>query len=350
MVKTVAEIGHLVGGQVVGDGTAKIHGVAGIDEAKSGEITFLASRRYQSSLQTTAASAIIVPSGTEVPQKTLVQVTDPRLAFARVMRLFHGARPSVFKGVHPSAVIGRQVKMGRGISIGACVCIEDQVVIGDDVIIFPGVVIGAKSQIGSGSMIYANATIQQETVIGKNVIIHSGTVIGSDGFGYVKEDKGHIKVPQKGTVVIEDDVEIGANVTIDRATLGATRIGRGTKIDNLVQIAHNVVIGPHSLLVAQVGISGSTEIGAGVALGGQVGVVGHIKIGDDSAIGAKSGVSKSIPPRSVYFGLPARPIAKTKRIEACLNRLPELFKRVRFLEKGFKLLERMGNDHPPENH
>lgn len=350
MVKTVAEIARFLDGQLVGDGTAQVSGVSGIAQARPGEITFLDTPRYQRFLKSTGASAVIVPLSTEFPQKTLIRVSDPRLAFAKVMRLFYPFHPPTQKGIHPSAVIGRKVDLGERVSIGACVCIEDQVIIGDDVIIFPGVVIGRESQIGSGSVIHANVTIREETVIGKNVIVHNGAVIGSDGFGYAKEGIQHLKIPQKGNVIVEDDVEIGANATIDRGTLGATRIGRGAKIDNLVQIGHNVVIGPHSVVVAQVGISGSTEIGSGVILAGQVGVVGHIKIGDESVIGAQSGVSKSVPSRSAFFGSPARPLSKAKRIEACVSRLPELFKKVSALEKRLKLLERKGNDHPPEDH
>lgn len=340
MVKTVAEIAHFLDGQLVGDGAAKISAVSGIAEAKPGEITFLATTRYRRFLRKTAASAIIVPPSVAFPQKTLIRVDDPRLAFAKVMRLFYTCFPEGPKGIHPTAVIGQKVSLGHGVNIGALACIENRVTIGDDVTIFPGVVIGRDSQIGSGTVIYANATIREQSVIGKDVIIHSGTVVGSDGFGYAKEDGRYIKIPQKGVVIIEDEVEIGANVAIDRATLGVTRIGRGAKIDNLVQLAHNVIIGPHSLVVAQVGISGSTEIGSGVILAGQVGLVGHIKVGDESIIGAQSGVSKSVPPRSVLFGYPARPHMVAKRIEACLNRLPELFKKVNSLERRLKLLKR----------
>lgn len=351
MVKTAEEIARLLDGQLVGDGSVEISGVAGITEAKQGEITFLDAPKYKPLLKTTTASAVIVTEDEKFPGKTLIRLEDPRLAFAKVMRLFYSYHPQVPGGVHPSAVIGQKVNLGQGVSIGACVCIEDQVVLGDEVIIFPGVFIGRGSRIGNGSVVNANVTIGEETFIGNQVIVHSGTVIGSDGFGYARDGDHHLKIPQKGTVIVENDVEIGANVTIDRGTLGATRIGKGTKIDNLVQIAHNVIIGPNSLVVAQVGISGSTEIGSGVILAGQVGVTGHIKIGDGSVIGAKSGVSKSVAPHSVLFGYPARAITKTKRIEACLSRLPDMFKKVRDLEKKLKAPEKEGdNDRSSENH
>jgi UDP-3-O-[3-hydroxymyristoyl] glucosamine N-acyltransferase len=350
MVKSVAEIARFLDGQLVGDGAAKVSGVSGIIEAQPGDITFLATPRYKRFLKTTSASAVIVPLSAEFPQKTLIRVAHPRLAFAKVMRLFYPYRPQKTDQIHPTAIIGQGVKLGHRVSIGAHVCIDDQVTVGDDVIIFPGVVIGRGSRIGSGSVLYANVTIAQETTIGKNVIVHSGTVIGSDGFGYAQEGERHLKIPQVGTVIVEDDVEIGANVTIDRGTLGETRICQGAKIDNLVQIAHNVVIGPNSLLAGQVGISGSTKIGSGVILAGQVGVTGHIEIGSKSVVGAQSGISKSVPPHSVLFGYPARPLQRTKRIEACLSRLPELFKKVSALEKGLKILQRNRNDRPAKDH
>ncbi|MFC1683734.1 UDP-3-O-(3-hydroxymyristoyl)glucosamine N-acyltransferase [Candidatus Zixiibacteriota bacterium] len=333
MVKTVAEIARLLDGQVVGDGEVQIKGVSGIDQASQGDITFLAEGKYEQLLETTAASAIIVPREIEFPHKTLVRVADPRVGFAKVMRLFYADAPEISPGVHPSSAIARQAQIGQNVRIGAMACIEENAVIGDDVIIFPGVFVGRGTQIGSGSILHANVTVREGVTLGRNVIVHSGAVIGSDGFGYAREGQRYLKIPQIGSVIVEDDVEIGANVTIDRGTLAATRICQGAKIDNLVQIAHNVVVGPNSVLIAQVGISGSSRIGAGVTLAGQVGVVGHIEIGDNSIVGAQSGVSKSIPPGAIFFGSPARPHTKTKRIEACLNRLPELFKKVRDLEK-----------------
>jgi UDP-3-O-[3-hydroxymyristoyl] glucosamine N-acyltransferase len=334
--KTVAEIARLLQGEVMGDGEVKIKGVAGIAEAKSGEITFLDSSKYLSFLKTTAASAVIVAEDaedTDSSGKTLIRVPQPRQAFAQVMRLFYPTVAPGPIGVHPTAIIGEKVKLGRDVAIGAHAVIGDEVEIGDDAIVFPLVSIGRKVRIGSRSVVYPNVTILERVVIGKDVIVHSGTVIGSDGFGYAQQEDTHLKIPQVGTVVIEDEVEIGSNVSIDRGTLGDTRIGKGTKIDNLVQIAHNVVIGPNTLLIAQVGISGSTRVGANVILAGQVGVVGHIEIGDRSKVAAKSGVHKTIPPETKMFGYPARPFMKAKQIEACVNRLPELFKRVRRLEK-----------------
>ena len=331
--KTVAEIATLLGGKVVGDGETIITGLAGIAEAQPGELTFIDSPRYESYLQTTAASAVIVGEKTSAAGKTIIRVPQPRLSFARAMRIFYSAVAPGPTGIHPTAVVGKNSSVGRGVRIGAHAVIGDDVEIGEEAVIFPLVSIGDRTRIGSGTVIYDNVTIRERIEIGSDVIVHSGTVIGSDGFGYAQEGEEHLKIPQVGTVIIEDRVEIGSNVTIDRGTLGATRIGRGTKIDNLVQIAHNVIIGPNTLLIAQVGISGSTRIGANVILAGQVGVVGHIEVGDGAVVAAQSGVSKSVPPQTVMFGSPARALKKARQIEACISRLPDLFKRIQRLEK-----------------
>ena len=333
MEKTVAEIARVLGGNVVGNGEAIIKGIAGIAEAQPGELTFIDSPQYDSYLETTAASAVIVDAQTSAAGKTIIRVAQPRLAFARAMRIFFPAVAPGPMGIHPTVVMGKGSSVGQGVRIGAHVVIGDEIQIGDGVVIFPLVSIGDRTRIGSGTVIYDNVTIRDGIEIGCDVIVHSGTVIGSDGFGYAQDGEEHLKIPQVGTVIIEDQVEIGSNVSIDRGTLGVTRIGRGTKIDNLVQIAHNVVIGPNTLLVAQVGISGSTRIGANVILAGQVGVVGHIEVGDGAVVAAQSGVSKSVPPHTVMFGSPARGMKKAKQIEACISRLPDLFKRVQRLEK-----------------
>ena len=333
MEKTVAEIARLLKGEVEGDGETVISGIAGISEAGPGELTFLDAPQYLSFLETTEASAVIVDAKTSAPGKTIIRVAQPRLAFTRAMRIFYPLVAPCPPGIHPTAVVGRNSRLGQDVSIGAHAVIGDEVEIGDGAKIFPLVSIGNRTRIGSDTVIYSNVTIREGTEIGRDVIIHSGTVIGSDGFGYAQDGKEHLKIPQAGTVIIEDQVEIGANVTIDRAALGATRIGRGTKIDNLVQIAHNVVIGPDTLLIAQVGISGSTRIGANVILAGQVGVAGHIEIGDGAIVAAQSGVSKSVRPQTLMFGTPARLLKKARQIEACISRLPDLFKRVHRLEK-----------------
>jgi UDP-3-O-[3-hydroxymyristoyl] glucosamine N-acyltransferase len=346
MVKKLREIGELVGGELLGDGDIEIHGVAGIKEARKGEITFVANPRYLSHVDRTQASAIIIWKGVQYNGKPMIQVENPYWAFVKVVEAFSTKRAKRGKGVHPTAIVGENVKIGKDAWIQAHAFIGDNVRIGDGVTISPFVYIGDDTQIGAQTFIYPNVTIREEVRIGERVIIHSGTVIGSDGFGFAKVSDRHHKVPQIGTVIIEDDVEIGANVTVDRATIGETVIGRGTKIDNLVQIAHNVVIGEDCLIVAQVGIAGSTEIKDRVTLAGQAGVVGHITIGADAQIAARAGVSKSIPPGPcVYSGTPAILHTKDLRLQASVRKFPDLINEVREMEKKIKELERELEEH-----
>ena len=339
MGKTLKEIARLVGGKIVGDENIAIAGVAGIEEAGKGEITFLDDKKTPALLETTRAAAVIVGREVREAKVPLIQVENPYLAFTRVMRSLSPQRKPA-RGVHPSAIIAGGADLGKGVSIGAYSVIEKDVRIGDNTTIYPLVYVGQGSKIGEDCLIYPRVMIREGIEIGNKVIIHSGTVIGSDGFGYISHEGRHYKVPQIGQVVIEDDVEIGASVTIDRATLGKTWIKRGVKIDNLVQVAHNVVIGEDSIIIAQVGISGSTEIGKGVTLAGQAGLAGHIKIGDKAIVGAKAGVTKSVPPKTVVSGYPARPHAQSKRIEAGISRLPELYKMVQGLKKRIEEREK----------
>lgn len=339
MKKSLKEIARLIEGEVVGNGSIEIEGVAGIEEAGKGEITFVSDKKHLPLLETTQASAVIVSREIKEAKVPLIRVENPYLAFSQVMRILAPYQKPT-KGVHPSAIIPEGVDLGKEISIGAHSVIEEGVKIGDNTIIYPLVYVGKGSRIGNDCLIYPQVMIREGVEIGDRVIIHSGTVIGSDGFGYIPHKGRQHKVPQIGKVVIEDDVEIGANVTIDRATLGKTWIKRGVKIDNLVQIAHNVVIGEDSVIVAQVGISGSTEIGRGVTLAGQAGVAGHIKIGDKAIVGAQAGVTKSVLPKTIVSGYPARPHTQAKRIEASILRLPELYKLVRELKKRIEELEK----------
>jgi len=340
MRKTLKEIAEFIQGEVIGDGSVIITGANGIKEAEAGDITFLSNPKYYPLLHTTSASAVITSQDILEVNKPVIRTDNPSLAFAKVISLItpDDATDSL-KGLHPSAVLGKGVKLGKDVALGAYVVIEDGVTLGDKTAIYPGTFIGAKSQIGEGSLIYPNVTIRERTIIGKRAIIHSGTVIGSDGFGFVTVLGSHHKIPQVGIVEIGDDVEIGANVTIDRARFDKTVIGSGTKIDNLVQIAHNVVIGKNCLIVAQVGISGSTIIGNNVILAGQVGLVGHINIGDNVIVTAQSGVSKSIPADLLVSGSPARPNMENQRIVACTNNLPKLVVLVRDLKRRIEELE-----------
>ncbi len=337
MGKTLKEIAAAINGKVIGDEDMVITGVCSIKEARQGDITFLANPKYKAFIEKTRASAIITSKDTEFPPKTTIQTEDPSSAFTKVISMFmpYGVKHPV--GIDQKASIDKNAKLADNVCVGACSVIEEGAVIAEGVIIYPNCYIGRNTKIGKAVLIYPNVTIRERSIIGKNVIIHSGSVIGSDGFGYVEVDGTYHKIPQTGIVAIEDDVEIGANVSIDRARFGQTVIGRGTKIDNLVQIAHNVKIGPNSIIVSQAGISGSTTIGKNAILAGQVGLVGHIDLGDNVIIGAQSGVRKSVPSNTILLGSPARPISEQKRIYACIRKLPELFNTLKRIKKRLLL-------------
>jgi UDP-3-O-[3-hydroxymyristoyl] glucosamine N-acyltransferase len=336
MSRKLGEIASYLQAELVGDPSIEITGIAGIEEAKAGDLTFLANPRYKAFLEKTQASGVIVGKEVEKAKVPLIRHKNPYFAFSQAMNLFFETQKEYPESIHSTAVLGKNVKLAKKIHLGPYVVVEDNVELKENVTVLAGSFIGANTIVGENCLIYPHSTIRENVEIGKNVIIHSGAVIGSDGFGYAKEKGIHHKIPQIGKVIIEDDVEIGANVTIDRATLGATRIGKGTKIDNLVQIGHNVVIGENCIIVAQVGISGSTRIGNNVVIGGQVGIGGHIKIGNNVMIGGQSGVTKDVPENSIVFGYPAREIKKTKKIEACLSRLPEYIKRLKEVEEKLK--------------
>lgn len=325
-----------MGGELVGDASVTITGVAGIREAGPGEITFLANPKYASLLNQTRASAVITFQNAVSRTKPLVRTPNPSLAFSKVISFFTPSKPERAEGVHPSAVVDPSATVGRGVSVGPHAVIGKNTRIGGSAIIESNCSIGADCAIGEGTWIYPNVTIREGTEIGNNVIIHSGAVIGSDGFGYETVDGVHVKIPQTGSVKIEDDVEIGANVCIDRGRFQKTWIQKGTKIDNLVQVAHNVVIGPNCLIVSQTGISGSTELGKNVIVAGQAGIIGHIKLEDGVIVGARAGVNKSVPANTVVLGEPARPIMEQKKLFALIGRLPELFKEVLEIKKKLK--------------
>jgi len=340
MQKTLGEIAEFIDGEVLGDVNTIITGVSGIREAARGDITFLANPKYFSLIEKTHASAIITSRDIETTFRPIVRTENPSLAFAKIISSFTPYETKHPKGVHPTAVLGKEVTLGRDVAIGPYVVVEDSVAIADKTVIYPGCFIGQHTKIGTQVLIYPNVSIRERVIIGNRVIIHSGTVIGSDGFGFATINGMHQKIPQIGTVEIGDDVEIGANVTIDRARFDKTVIGRGTKIDNLVQIAHNVIIGENSIIVAQVGISGSTTIGKNVILAGQAGVVGHISIGDNAVVMAQSGVSKSVPDETIVWGYPAKPEKTAKRVNACVQNLPRLYNTVAELRKKIEELEK----------
>ena len=331
MKKTLQEIAELVHGRLDGDGSVCIEGVNNIDAAGATEITFADEKHFEEASKCGAA-AVILPEGERTVDKPSIFVPDVREAFAVLLKAF--TPPLSFeKGVSPEAHIGKDVTIGKEVIIMPFAVVDDHAVIGDGVILYPHTYIGQYAEIGEGSMLYSNVTVREHCRIGKSVIIHSSAVVGSDGFGFTTKDGVHTKVPQVGCVVVEDDVEIGAQVGIDRATTGATVIGHGTKIDNLVHIGHNCRIGANCLIVAQVGISGSTIVGDNVTFGGQTGTVGHIHIGGHSVYAARSGIIGDMPEGVFCSGFPVQPHYDWLRMQATLKKLPELLKRMKMLEK-----------------
>jgi UDP-3-O-[3-hydroxymyristoyl] glucosamine N-acyltransferase len=333
---TLGEIADFVGGSFTGVRETHVTGVAPLSEATGNHISFLANPKYAGQLETTRAAAILV--GSDVPESPRhIRVANPYFAMARVVSRWFAERPMP-KGISPMASIARSAKLGSNVAVGAFASIGENVVLGDNVTIFSNVAIEAECSIGEGSIIYPLVSIYYRSHIGRRCIIHSGVVIGSDGYGFATEGGRHHKIPQIGIVRIEDDVEIGAGTTIDRAALGETVIGEGTKIDNLVQVGHNVKVGKHCLLVAQAGIAGSTELGDYVVMAGQSGATGHIRIGAGAQIAAKSAVFDHVPDNTKMRGIPAVPWREYSRREIWTSRLAELAKRVEELEK--KLSER----------
>lgn len=335
------ELAEMLGAELTGPAEVDIRGAAGIHEAREGQMTFIAGRKELKDLEHSRASAAIVPLDTPALPLPLLRHKNPRLAFARTLELFY-VKPYQASGISEKAAIGANVIIGADPSIHPFVVLADDVKIGERVTLYPGVSIGKGSVVDDDSVIHANASIRENVRIGKRVIVQSGAVIGGDGFGFVTDNGRHHKIPQVGGVIIEDDVEIGANSTIDRATLGNTVVKRGTKIDNLVQIAHNVVIGEHCILVSQVGISGSCTIGNWVALGGQVGVADHVIIGDRVMASGQSGIIKDIEPAQVVGGTYAMPQRDWLKVQSVLPKLPELKKLVAELEKKMNELKEKG--------
>jgi UDP-3-O-[3-hydroxymyristoyl] glucosamine N-acyltransferase len=333
------ELAEKLGCRLVGDGEIEVRGLASFEEAMGGEVTFAADPRHLSRLEATRASAVIVRDGVPASAKPTLLASDPYLAFIRALRLFYPPEQPA-PGVHPSSIVGPGVRLAEGVSIGPLSYIEEGVVIGARSSVGPQVYIGRGSSVGADCRVYPQVMIRERVEIGDRVILHSGAVIGSDGFGYVRDGSGaRVKIPQVGRVVLEDDVEIGANVTIDRATMGTTRLKRGTKIDNLVQIAHNVTVGEDTVVAAMTGISGSTTIGDRVTLAGQVGIVDHVTIGDNVTVGAQSGVTKDLPSGVIVLGSPATPHLEFKRSLAAVNQLPRLLKRLQAIEARLSALE-----------
>jgi UDP-3-O-[3-hydroxymyristoyl] glucosamine N-acyltransferase len=337
-LKKIAEI---VNGKLFGDDNLVVTSLARIEEARKGELTFLYLSTYEKFFETTSASAILVKTGFNKTRNDLsyIEVEHPEKAFTSIIMNFfsqeialHGIDESAF--VHPSAIVGKNISLGKNVVVSA------NCVLGNNVKIFHNSVLLENVEIGDNSIVYQNVSIRENCKIGKRVIIHAGAVIGADGFGYQKDDKGvYNKIPQIGNVVIEDDVEIGANTTIDRAALGSTVIMKGAKIDNLVQIAHNVSVGINTVLSAQSGVSGSVKIGNNVIIAGQVGIAGHLEIADNVVLMAQSGVPKTISKPGLYFGYPAKEAKKAKILEAHTRNFPEYVERIKKLEEEVKKLK-----------
>lgn len=342
MAKKLKEIAAFINGELVGSGDVLISGINGINEARGGDLSFILTSKYEGLIGSTKASGVVVPKDIKSASNTpLIKVDDPSIAFSKIIELLMPDRIPHPKGIDKSAIISEKAKIGAGVAIGPYAVIADGASVGDETIIYPFCYIGKNSSIGKNCLLYPNVTVREEILIGDRVIIHSGTVVGSDGFGYdTKADGTHVKIPQLGTIVIENDVELGACVTVDRARFSKTVIGKGSKIDNLVQIAHNVTIGPYCLIAAQTGISGSCQLGRNVVLGGQVGVADHIKLGNFVMAGAKTGISKSFPDNTTLFWYPAKPVDKARDVIASIGLLPKLFERVRALEAKIKELEK----------
>ncbi len=341
MGMTVGEIARLLGGTVQGDPATEITGVNGLQEAEPGDLCFVRNDSFLPKLAETKASAALISKAVEpLPLSAAIVVDAPEQAFVRVLQLFAAEQsPRPAAGVHERACVAPGAVLGEGVSVGPGACVEEGASLGDRVVLYPGVYIGRGSEIGPDTIIYPNAVIREGVRIGARCVLHAGVCIGSDGFGFVPMGGVWVKIPQVGRVEIGDDVEIGSNTAVDRATFGVTKIGNGVKVDNLVQIGHNVQIGEHSVIAGMAGVAGSTVIGRQVRIGASAGITGHITLGDGASVAARSGVTRSVAPGQVVSGFPAMDHAQQRRVMVVQAKLPELAKRVRELEARLAALE-----------
>lgn len=342
MQQTVNQLAELTQGKVIGDGHALISGVTSVDQPLAGHVAFLEDPQRLQELESTPIACLIVSSRISRSTKPLIQVEQPKLAWAKLLNLFFP--PRTFPGnASEKASIASSARVGKDVTIEAFVYVGEEVEIGAGSVIRAYSYLDRRVKIGEKTLIHPHVTLYENTVVGSRCIIHAGVVIGADGFGFVATPVGQVKVPQVGNVVIEDEVEIGACSTIDRATIGSTRIGRGVKIDNLVQIAHNVTIGPHTVISAQTGISGSSKIGMFVTMGGRVGLADHVEIGDQAILGAQSGVptGKKVPPKQIWIGAPARPYQEARKQVAAQWRSAEMLEEIRKLRARVEELEKL---------
>ncbi len=345
MTKSVKahDLAEEFGGRLVGDASIEVTGVASLEEADRQQVSFLGNPRYREKVSTSEAGIVLIPENLDaVPKKgqTYIICKNPSAAFSKVIERFAPPPIHYAPGRHPSAVIADSAQIPQSVHIGPCAVIENGVHIGENSVIGAGCYVGPETVIGKHVLLYANVTVRERCRLGNHVIVHSGTVIGSDGFGYLPGEEGHTKIPQVGNVVVEDDVEVGAQVAIDRARFGTTLIRRGAKIDNLVQIAHNVVVGEHCFIVGQSGISGSTRLGRGVIVAGQAGLAGHLSIGDGSVIMGQAGVSKDLPAKSQVFGSPAVERKEYAKQMLALSKIDRLQKQIKELQQAVAELQK----------
>lgn len=346
----VSQIAQLVGGVVEGDSSLVIRGVNGLLEAGPGELTFARSPRYFGQLVESKASAALVPfpAPVDAPMTTIC-VEQPDVAFLIVLQQFASEITHPVAGIHPTACISREAKLGSGVAVGAHACIEAGAEIGDRVILYPGVYVGCRCHIGADSILYPHVVLREDSEVGARCIIHAGACIGSDGFGFADFGGRWCKIPQTGRVIIGDDVEIGSNTTIDRATFGITRVGSGTKIDNLVQIGHNVQLGDHCAIAGKAGMAGSARIGSRVRIGADAGIAGHITIGDGATIGARAGVTRSVEANKTVSGFPAIDHALQRRVMVAQQKAPEMLRRLSELERQIRELKDASGNETTDN-
>lgn len=339
MTVTVREIAEWVRGEVLGDGDLRIANARVLGDARAGDITFVDGEKHAAAWHASPASAAVAPASIPVNGRPLIRVRDPLMAFAEIVRHLRGRPPVPHGEIHPSAVVHPTARLDDGVSVGPGAVVGEGTSIGAGTVLHAGVVVGRGCQIGADTTFYPRVVVYDDCLIGSRVTLHAGTVIGADGFGYRTQDGKHVKVPQLGWVEVEDDVEVGAGTTIDRGTFGPTRIGAGTKIDNLVMVGHNCQIGRHNIIAAQVGIAGSSSTGDYVVLAGQAGVADHVHIGDRTQVAGKSGIVADVPPDSRLIGYPARPAALGKRIWITLNHLPDMRRDLK------RVMEQLGMEH-----
>jgi UDP-3-O-[3-hydroxymyristoyl] glucosamine N-acyltransferase len=319
------ELSDAIEAELIGDAEAAVHSASTLEDAGPGQVSFLSNPKYEKQLESTQATAVIVSPTITADRVTLLRAKDPYYAFARAIELLHGHRKHPHAGVSPAAHV------------------DPTATIGENTIVYPGVYVGPHARIGRDCILYPNAVVYDYCVIGDRVIIHANATIGSDGYGFATHNGVHHKIPQVGYVILEDDVEIGPNTAVDRAALGSTVIGAGSKLGGLITIGHNVKLGPHALIVAQCGISGSVSIGHHATMAGQVGIAGHLKIGDNVTVGAQAGIINNVPDQSTLLGSPAMPISQARRVAVVFVQLPELSQRVKHLEQ---LVEELGTKEP----